>query len=241
VQRLQADSTTLDQKIAIAKRVQIKSSSAPDQSAVQLAQLKFELAQKSALYSDKHPAMQSLKRQIDALEKVVAPAQVAGDASVPLEELQAQQETNQKNLEAASAKLAAARLGETLEKDQQSEKLEVIEQPTVPQEPVRPDRPKIVKISLLLALAAGGGLVFLLEFADKSIRRSSDIFSLVDSRLVVAIPLITTAAEVQRQQRQLRLWVAVAVVGLLALIVVVYFVMPPLDLVIAKARVGLFR
>src|SRR5260370_9695984 len=57
-----------------------------------------------------------------------------------LDELETQQENIQKNLEAASTKLAAARLGETLEKDQQSEKLEVIEQPTAPQEPIRPNR-----------------------------------------------------------------------------------------------------
>ena len=241
VQRLQADSVALEQKIALAKRAQMKSSRAPDQSATQLAQLKLELAQKSALYSDRHPSMQSLKRQIEALEKVAAPAQGASDALVSVEELQSQQETIQKNMEVASAKLAAARLGETLEKDQQSEKLEVIEQPTVPQEPVRPDRPKIVKISLLLALAAGGGLVFLLEFADKSIRRTSDIFNLVDSRLVVAIPLIVTQAELHRQKRHTRLWVSAAVALLLAVSATVYFVMPPLDLMIAKARVGLFK
>jgi uncharacterized protein involved in exopolysaccharide biosynthesis len=241
VQRLQAESAALDQKIALAKRAQIKSSNAPDQSATQLAQLRFELAQKSALYSDKHPAMQSLKRQIDALEKIVAPVQSAGDASVPLDELQTQQEAIQKNVEAASSKLAAARLGETLEKDQQSEKLEVIEQPTVPQEPIRPDRPKIIKISLFLALAAGGGLVFLLEFADKSIRRSSDIFNFVDSRLVVAIPLITTHAELKHRKTRLRLWAGIAVALLLVVSVAAYFVMPPLDLMIAKARVGLFK
>jgi uncharacterized protein involved in exopolysaccharide biosynthesis len=241
VQRLQADSAAIDQKIALAKRSQVRSSSAPDQSAAQLGQLKLELAQKSAIYSERHPAMQSLKRQIEALEKVVVPAQAGSEAAVPLEELETQQETIQKNLEAASAKLAAARLGETLEKDQQSEKLEVIEQPTTPQEPVRPDRPKIIKISLLLAIAGGGGLVFLLEFADKSIRRSSDIFSIVDSRLVVAIPFIVTQAELKRQKRRIRLWGIVAALLLLVTIAAVYFFMPPLDLMIAKARVGLFK
>jgi uncharacterized protein involved in exopolysaccharide biosynthesis len=241
MQRLQADSAVMDQRIAIAKRVQVKSSGAPDQSVTQLAQLKMELAQKSALYSDRHPAMQSLKRQVEALEKVVVPAQGATEASVPIEELQAQQEAIQKNLEAASAKLAAARLGETLERDQQSEKLEVIEQPTIPQEPARPDRPKIVKVSLLLALAAGGGLVFLLEFADKSIRRTSDIFSIVDSKLVVAIPLIITRAELHRQKMRAKLWLIVAVALLFTVSGTVYFVMPPLDLMIAKARVGLLK
>jgi hypothetical protein len=37
----------------------------------------------------------------------------------------------------ATQKLAAARLGETLEQDQQSEKLEVIDQPTQPQNPTQ--------------------------------------------------------------------------------------------------------
>ena len=241
MQRLQGESAAIDQKIAIAKRSQVRSSTSPDQSGAQLAQLKLEFAQKSAIYSERHPAMQSLKRQIEALEKVVAPAQSGSDVVIPLDELEAQQEAIQKNLEAASSKLAAARLGETLEKDQQSEKLEVIEQPTASQEPVRPDRPKIVKISLLLALAAGGGLVFLLEFADKTIRRTSDIFNIVDSRLVVAIPLIVTETELKRQKQQMKLWGSVAAVLLLVAIVAVFFIMPPLDLMIAKARVGLFK
>jgi uncharacterized protein involved in exopolysaccharide biosynthesis len=243
VQKLQSDSAAIDAKIALAKRSQAKSgSSAPDQSTTQLAQLKMELAQKSALYSDRHPMMQALRRQIEALEKVVvAPVQNGPDAVVPLEELQTQQENIQKNLEAASAKLAAARLGETLEKDQQSEKLEVIEQPTAPQEPIRPNRHKIAGMALLLALAAGGGLVFLLELADKSIRRSSDIFGIVDSRLVIAIPFIATHAELHQQRRRTKLWIGVAVALVLVAIVATYLFMPPLDLMIAKARVGLFK
>jgi hypothetical protein len=152
-----------------------------------------------------------------------------------------QQEALQKNLEAASSKLAAARLGENLEKDQQSEKLEVIEQPAVPQEPIKPNRPKIAAIAAVLAFMAGAGLVLVMEITDKSIRRSSDLFALVDNRLIVSIPYIVTATE-QRQRRR-RVILAGGVAGLLLIGVVVgaYFFMPPLDLMIAKARVGLFR
>jgi uncharacterized protein involved in exopolysaccharide biosynthesis len=243
VQKLQADNAAIDAKIAVAKLSQAKSgSNTPDQPAMQLAQLKMELAQKSALYSDRHPAMQSLKRQIEALAKVVVPpVQSGADALPPLDELESQQENIQKNLEAASAKLAAARLGETLEKDQQSEKLEVIEQPTAPQEPIRPNRPKIAGIALFLALAAGGGLVFLLELADKGIRRSSDIFGIVDSRLVIAIPYITTQAELRRQKLRTTVLISVALALVMVALVAAFFVMPPLDLMIAKARVGLFK
>ncbi|MFX8381802.1 hypothetical protein ABTL77_20600, partial [Acinetobacter baumannii] len=78
-------------------------------------------------------------------------------------------------------KLLAARLGENLEKDQQSEKLEVIEQPTAPQDPIKPNRPKLLALAIALALGAGVGLTFVLEFSDKAIRRSSDIFTTVDN------------------------------------------------------------
>jgi uncharacterized protein involved in exopolysaccharide biosynthesis len=244
VQKLRADAAALDAKIAQAKIAQSKSSDPgpADQSAARLAQLKAEFAQKSALYSDRHPMLQALKREIEAMEKAATPAAQAGaEAPVPLDALQTQQQSIQTNLEAASAKLATATMGETLEKDQQSEKLEVLEQPTTPQEPIKPNRPKIAGIALFLALAAGGGLAFLVEMADKAIRRSSDVFTVVDSRLVIAIPYITTRVELRRRTLLRFIFIAGGLSVFVAAIVVAYFVLPPLDLVIAKARVGLFK
>ena len=154
----------------------------------------------------------------------------------------AQQEALQKNLEVATTKLAAARVGENLEKDQQSEKLEIIEQPTVPQEPIKPKRPKVAAIAVLLALAAGAGLTFVAEIADKGIRRSSDIFSIVDSKLIVSIPYIVTSAETRRRKRRMIiLLIGSVIIDRLACSPPRTSFLPPLDLVIAKARVGLFR
>src|SRR5215475_1263690 len=225
VERLQADNAAIEAKVTQAKEAQLAPSSA--NATDPLAQLKADYAQKSALYSEKHPVMKALKRQIDAAEKIAAPA---GPNQVGLEALQSQQEAIQKNLEAAAAKLSAAQLGEALEKNQQSEKLEMLEQPTVPQEPVRPNRPKIMALSLLAAFAAGAGLVLLPEMLDMTIRRSADIYSIVDSQLVVVIPYIATGSEQMRNRRRLRLFVLTAVVVVLALLVGVYFVMPSLDL-----------
>jgi uncharacterized protein involved in exopolysaccharide biosynthesis len=237
MQRLQAENAAIEVKIAEAKQAQMKPTSA--NGADQLAQMRAEYSQKSAVYSEKHPLMKALKRQMDAVEKLAAPS--VGSDGVGLEALQSQQETIQKNIEIASAKFAAAQLGEALEKNQQSEKLEVIEQPTVPQEPIKPDRRKIIGMSLLLALAAGGGLIFLLEMLDSTIRRSADIYSLVDSQLVVSVPYIATKDEQLRSKRRLRILIFVAVPALLVFLGLVFFLMPPLDLMIAKARVGLFR
>ena len=234
--RLQTENAAIEAKIAEAKQTQLKPTSGNGTD--QLAQLRADYLQKSATYSENHPFMKALKRQIKAAEKLSAPAEAG---VVDLESLQSQQETIQKNLETASAKFAAAQLGEALEKNQQSEKLEVIEQPTVPQEPVKPNRPKIIGMSLLLALGAGGGLTLLLEMLDTTIRRSSDIYSIVDSHLVVSVPYILTKSEHLRTKRLQRILVLGVIPALLAILVAVYLLMPPLDLMIAKARVGLFR
>ncbi len=248
VQRLQADNAAIEAKVLQAKIAQGKPTTpatpnAPDQPAVQLGQLKAELVQKSALLSDRHPIMQALKRQIEAMEKVVSqpPAQAGSDAPADIEALEAQQEAVQKNLEAASAKLAAARLGETLEKDQQSEKLEVIEQPTLPQAPIAPKRPKFAAIALALSLMAGVGIAFATEMMDQGIRRSSDIFGIVDSQLVLSIPYITTKAEVRARKRRIAVVMIALLVILIGVSAAVYFFLPTLDLMIAKARVGLFK
>jgi uncharacterized protein involved in exopolysaccharide biosynthesis len=245
VQRLQTQNAALDAKIAQLRLAQGKASSGPtsDQPTSTLAQLKAELIQKGALYTDRHPIIQSLKRQIQAMESVAqAPApSVEAATAANLEALVAQQEGLQKNLESATAKLMAARLGENLEKDQQSEKLEVIEQPTVPQDPIKPNRPKILAVAVFLAFGSSAGLTFLLELMDKAIRRTSDIYAVVDSRLVVSIPYITTKAELQRKKRVMAVVIGIAAVFLIATVIAVYIFMPPLDLLLAKARVGLFR
>ena len=96
-------------------------------------------------------------------------------------------------------------------------------------------------LSFLLALAAGGGLTLLLEMLDTTIRRSADIYSIVDSQLVVSVPYIPTRGEQLRRKRRERLLVFAAVPSLIVLLALLYLILPPLDLMIAKAQVGLFR
>jgi len=249
VQRLQAESSVIDAKLARARLSPERSSSRtrPDPAAAQLAQLRAELAQKSALYSDRNFQIQALKRQIEALEKVApqpttSPTTAAEPApSADLDTLETQQKSIQTNLEAATQKLAAARLGETLERDQQSEKLEVIDQPTQPQEPVSPNRPKIAGIAAVLALMLGGGIAVVAELLDRAIRRSSDLYGVVDSELVMSVPYIYTQSELRHRKKKFLLVLTMVSILLAGGAAAAYWFLPPLDLIIAKARVGLFR
>ena len=247
VQKLQAENASIDAKIAQLRLSQGKPGAVggPDQSTTILSQLRGELAEKSALFSARHPVIQTLKKQIESLEKAASPRPVIEtDAGVPtgnLDALVAQQDSLQKDLETASTKLAAAQLGENLEKAQQSEKLEIIEQPTAPQDPVKPNRPKVAALGVLLALAGSAAFAFLREISDKGIRRSSDIFTLVDSQMVVSIPYIVTAREQRRGRWRIVILIFGCILVLIGALAAAYFLLPPLDLMIAKARVGLFR
>jgi uncharacterized protein involved in exopolysaccharide biosynthesis len=261
VDKLQSEATNLDAKIARIKVAQKRAArnvplvaadtGANSSAATRLAQLKLELAQKSTLYSDSHPAIRVLKGQIAALQATVAaqpPAQeaprqggttISEEDEVSLATLEARQETLQKSLADASAKLSAARMGELLEKDRQAEKLEVIEQPTTPREAIKPNRGRLALLSLLVAFAIGAGLVFLLEITDKAIRRTDELHQFIDSRLVVTIPYILTKSELLRRRIKIGMVVAAMVVLLPMAGMLASRFLPSLDLMIAKVRVGM--
>ena len=59
----------------------------------------------------------------------------------------------------------------------------------MPQKPVSPNRPKMFAVVVALAFMAGGGMVFAAEMLNQSIRRSADLFSLIDRQMIVSIPV----------------------------------------------------
>jgi uncharacterized protein involved in exopolysaccharide biosynthesis len=213
--------------------------------------LKAELLLKSTTYSNSHPDIIALKRKIAALEKSSSQNKVSVDESqktyasanpnpVGLDALQTQRLSLKEELNRASQKLSAARLGESLERGQHSERLEVIEQPTLPQKPVSPNRPKIFAFVLVIAGMVGGGLAFAAEMLNQSIYRSTDLFSLVDSHLVVSIPYISTPAEVRRKKDKMLMTAGLSTAIIMIGLVAIFFLLPPLDVIFEKVMSKLF-
>jgi uncharacterized protein involved in exopolysaccharide biosynthesis len=198
---------------------------------IELTKLKEELAQKSSTYSAEYPGIKALKKKIAAMEQLIAqtPSAAVAQVNSGLFELQRQELATQKSLEETNKKLEEARLGEKLERDQQSERLQVIEQPVQPQKPIKPNKIKLLSLSLALAMAAGAGAVFAAESLDKSIKSSRELLGVANGRLVVSIPYIATRAETFR--RRSRFWLLVGILLILVLAGVVGFVFfgPPID------------
>jgi uncharacterized protein involved in exopolysaccharide biosynthesis len=224
VRRLEGELAAVDAQIAQAK---IKQQANPidELQARQLIMLRAELMQKSAVYSASHPDISALQKKIVALEKLANPVNETG---VNIELLERNKEAIQKNLEEAGPKLAQARLGESLERGQQAERLEVIEQPSMPQKPIKPNRLKVLALVIAAAFAAGGGLVLLLEMFDSKLRRSNDLLKFVDANLIVSIPMIDTLKERRRRKRRIIAASATAIVVLgIAIATTVYFIQEP--------------
>jgi uncharacterized protein involved in exopolysaccharide biosynthesis len=242
VKRLDGELAATETKISeLRRRPREPGQELPDQvqsRAKMLAELKADLILKASVYSDAHPAVQALRSRVAALERAVAKEASAAPApkapTVPvdseIEALERQVASIDKSLEEANRKLTLARLGERMERDQQAERLRVIEQPTVPQKPVRPNRVKLLTMAFAMAGMAGMGLVFAVEAFDRSIRGTHELVGIIDSHLVVTIPYIATKKEMLRTKGKIVVLAAFLAAVLLAAIAGAIYLSPSVDL-----------
>ena len=250
VKRLEAQLSENDAQIAALKR---RTDISQIDDATDIARLKAELLFKSATYSPNHPDIIALKRRIAALQKIAAPATPKADDQSPsagttgdivtpgLDTLETKRKSLKDELGKANEKLSAARLGESLERGQQSERLEVIEQPTPPQQPKSPNRPKLFAVVMALALMIGGGVAGAAEMFDQSVRRSSDLHSLIDSHLVVAIPYISTHREMRQKRMTIIMTSGIVAAVVIAILIALLFILPPLDVLFTKVMAAIMR
>ena len=105
-----------------------------------------------------------------------------------------------------------------------------------PGEPVRPNRKRIASTGVFGGVAAGVGLVMLMEMLDKSIRDTSDLERRLRIRPIVAIPYVTIADETRRRKRlwcrRLHCWRDRRCLALMLVLIQLFYM--PLDLVRRK-------
>ena len=199
-----------------------------------LADLQADLIQKSSVYSEEHPVIKGLKRKIAALKRTVESAPQAvltGDKSQDVAvQMLVQQETDlEKRLQDAENKLTIARLGETMERNQQADHLRIIAYPELPQKPIKPNKLKLFAIVLGAAGAIGAGCIFAAEMLDGSIRRSRDLERIIDKHLIVNIPYIFAPGEDPRKRRNFVLLFTISVVPLVMAVAGIMFIHLPVD------------
>jgi uncharacterized protein involved in exopolysaccharide biosynthesis len=158
-----------------------------------------------------------------------------------LEALQRDYANVQRQHSAAVERLAAAQTGERIEVLSKGQRISVIEQAVAPTSPASPDRPMIAAGGVGAGLAAGLGLVALLELLDRSVRRPLDLTRGLGITPLVTVPYISTRGERLRRRLVAIALVLLAALGIPAALWYVHYQILPLDLLADRvlARLGL--
>ncbi len=81
-----------------------------------------------------------------------------------------------------------AELSVNMEKKQKGEQFRILDHARIPEKPISPDVRRMLVFSLAGGLGVAGGIIFLLEIFDLSIRRDEDIETKLDLPILASIP-----------------------------------------------------
>lgn len=151
----------------------------------------------------------SLLNQRTAVEATVADLEgrlaatpgVERDYDVLANELQNEQlqyrDVRQKQME--------AKIAQNMEDEQKGERFTLIDPPLAPEEPASPNRLLLIGLALVLSVAAGYGMVQLLDRRDGSVRNRRDLERLLSVAPLAVVPRIWTRADISRLRWRRRL------------------------------------
>jgi succinoglycan biosynthesis transport protein ExoP len=256
-----------------------------------LPALKAEYARLSAIYTESHPDLRSLKRKIEAMESPIDSPEpkhgvaLADTSSLAVYRIQGKidsdnarlnsleqqkqmlqqkiseneramietpkveqgldmlirdRDSAQRKYEELLNKKMNAKISESLESENKSERFTLLEPPILPEKPFKPNRVKILALGFLLSLVSSGGGIMVLESIDKRVRGSEALASVLGYQPLVVIPYLPIKEEAVQRKRMIKIAIISATVALMATAIAVHFLYMPLGSIFMKilARLG---
>lgn len=139
-------------------------------------------------------------------------------------------ENSQQQYLKLKSKQMDAKIGEQMEKDQEGERLSLIDPPDLPQKPAKPNRFAIVILGFILSVGGGLGYAAITESMDKSVHGARGLNTLLGEAPLSVIPYIENSADHERHQRHRKLAMMSALAGLVAAVLLVQFLWIPWDI-----------
>lgn len=172
-----------------------------------------------------------IQGSLDDLEKTI---QATPGNSVTLNTLQREYENVRAQYNQAVARKAQAETGDLIEALSKGERISVLEQAVPPREPTSPNRPKIAAAGVAGGIAAGLGLVLLLEFLNTSVRRPVDLTERLGITPFGTVPYIWTRRQIWRRRMIILGVFAVILIGVPAGLWIVDTQVTPLEPLIGR-------
>lgn len=188
--------------------------------------------------NDVDAEIQSIEDEKTRVTEEMAGLQKAIDATprnaIALEALERDYGNIQSQYNQAVSRRASAQTGDLIETLSKGGRISVIEQAVVPREPASPNRPLIAAAGTGAGIAAGFGLVLLLELMNSAIHRPADITAKLGITPFATLALIRTRQDLRRRRLILGLAFGLVLIGIpLGLWAVQTYYMP-LDLLLQK-------
>ena len=158
----------------------------------------------------------------DAIERTPANA-------IALEALERDYDNVQRQYNDARSGLAAASTGERIEVLQRGQRIVVVDPPAVPTEPTAPNRTLIAGGGTAAGVAAGLGLLALLEMLNRSARRPEDLVRRLGITPIATIPYIQTRREAMVRRSLKTALIAAILLGVPAAVWATHVYYLPLD------------
>lgn len=188
---------------------------------VQLADIDGKI---KALEEQKQIAEGALAKVVDTIERTPA-------VQIQLDKLNRDYNNIQQQYNTAVSGLAKAATGERIEVLAKGQRITVIDPATVPTKPSKPNRLLIVIGGVFMGGLFGIGLIAVLEFLNRSIRRPIEITRGLGITPLATVPYVRTPMElVARRVSYLTLFLAL-VIGVPAALYAVHTYYLPLDLI----------
>ena len=174
-----------------------------------------------------NPLIASIKAALDKMEGPAEPAKTALAAEDDIYKIMLLNtvaardvKVNEQIYNMLLKRLETAKITQSLQLSKEGTKYTILDPPRVPLQPFQPNRAMVATVGGVLGLALGIGLVFLLEFLDKSFIDVEEAKDFLGVPLLGAISKIETETTV-RMEREKQIWMyALTVLGGAVLVIV---------------------
>lgn len=174
-----------------------------------------------------------IETEMDAL---IASIEATPENAITLGTLERDYENLRTQFNLATEGLSEARTGDRIEALSKGQRIVVIEQASVPETPSAPNRKLIAAGAVGGGIAAGLGLIFLLELLNQSIRRPVELTNALGIQPFATLPYTTTAGQVLRRRLIIAAILLAVVVGLPLVLYLMHTMVIPIDVLIGKLR-----
>lgn len=188
---------------------------------IQLAEIDSKL---KSLDQQETQIEEELVELSDAIKRTPANA-------IALQALQREYQNVQLQHSNALAALSQAATGERIELTAKGQRIAVIEQANTPNEPTSPNRPLIAAGGILGGIAAGLGLIFLMELMNKTVRRPVELTNKLGITPIATVPYIRTKGEKVKRRGVQFFFLIALLIGIPAVLFAIHQFYLPLDLI----------